>query len=97
MTSRVRREPDAIVGMRGVEADCVDEWQGGEDVLLIEELVNVAVYARGAGVSILDPDGVLHHPFVDCFCGVSHVDFAGEVGFAEDVGEGGGVIHVEAI
>ena len=66
--------------------------------MFVEELVHVAVGARGGGgVGVLHAHGVLHHPFVDGFCGVGHVNFAGEVGFAEDVGQGGGVVHVEAV
>ena len=46
-------------------------------------------------MGILHADGILHQPLVDGFCGMRHVDFAGEVCFGEDVGEGGGVVHVE--
>lgn len=92
-------------GVRGVEGDCLDEGQGGEDVGFGEELGDVAVGAGGSrggagrccggGVRVLHPDRVLHEPFVDCFCRVRHVHAALEVGFGEDVGEGGGVVHVE--
>lgn len=45
---------------------------------------------------VLNADCVLHRPFVDGLRGMGHVDTAGEVGLREDVGEGGGMVHVVA-
>ena len=99
MSGWIRRKFDAILLMRGIEAYRVYQRHSGYDVLFVEELRDVAIAAGGAGggyVSVLNADGVPHEPVVDCFCGVGHVDFALEVGFGEDVGEGGCVVHVEA-
>lgn len=46
---------------------------------------------------ILYAHTVLYKPFVDCFGGMRHEDSAFEIGFGEDVGNGGRMIQVETI
>ena len=65
--------------------------------MFVEELVYVAIGAGRAGMGILYSHAVLHHPFVDCFRWVCHVDFSSEVCFAENVWKRRGVVHVETV
>lgn len=48
-------------------------------------------------MGILHTHGVLHEPFINGFGGVGHIDGCVEGGLGQDVGEGGCVVHVEAI
>jgi len=75
------------VSVSGVEGNRLDLRECGEDVMLIEELINSAavVGSRCSSVSVLHTDGILHEPFVDGLCGMGHVDTASKVRFGEDV------------
>ena len=77
----------AVVSVSGVEGDRLDLWQGRENVVLVEELIDSAtvVCTRSGSMCVLHADRILHEPFVDGFCRVCHVHTASEVGFGQDV------------
>ena len=75
------------MSVSGVEGNCLNLRQSGENVVLVEELVNSAavVGSRGGGMCVLHTNRVLHEPFVDGLCGMGHVDTAGKICFGEDI------------
>lgn len=79
--------------MGGVVVDGFDLGKGGEVVGFRVEGGALV----GGGRDVLDAHGVLDKPFVDGLCGMSHEDATAEVGFGEDVGEGGGMVEVKAV
>lgn len=84
-------DSDAVDCVCGVEVDCLDHRQGRQVVLLGVKGCSL-VGGRGG---IAHADVVLDQPFVDGLGGMGHEDPALEIGLAEHVGEGGGVIQME--
>lgn len=79
--------------MGSVVVDGFDLGEGGEVVGFGVERGALI----GGGGDILDAHRVLDEPLVDGLCRVGHEDAAAEVCFGEDVGEGGGMVEVEAM